>query len=597
MSAGRTAAVLAALTAAGAPAPAHALDTAVRSFDGEPIAVTFHPAEGLAAGERAPTVLQTHGFGFVRSRDADGTTNESNGQVGLGPLRRAGFNVLTWDSRGFGESGGSVQVASPDFEGRDVQALLDWLATQPQALLDGPGDPRVGMQGQSYAGGIQATAAGLDRRIDALAPTTTWHSIAEALNPAGLAKLGWGSALLGVGIPTAATLGLVSPHGVQTGSVAPELLQAAVDVAVLGRFSTGSDAFLRSRGPGALLDRVTIPTLLAQGTPDTLFSPSHALRTYENLRARRVPVKLVWFCGGHGICRTGNVAVVERTTIAWFRRWLHRDAAVDTGPRFEWVADDGRLRTAADHPLSPGPVLRTTGSGTVVSSPSDTLSGLLVAATPGTSGVRVTLPAPPRETEVAGEPELRLVYRGTGLTPAGHLVAQLVDERRNLVVGNQATPIAVTLDGVEHTATVRLAGVAMHLDPASRYRLELLGGSNLFGPVRQAARVDVREATVTLPTGDAARTVDRDTLGLPVACTSRRVFTIHIRAPRGVRLRSADVLLQGRRVARVRGRSLRARIDLRGLPKGTFTVRVVARTPTGGTLEQTRHYRTCRPRR
>ena len=88
----------------------------------------------------------------------------------LGPLRRAGFNVLTWDSRGFGESGGTVEVDSQDFEGRDVSALLDWLATQPEQQLDAAGDPRAGMTGASYAGGIELVAAGIDRRIDAIAP-------------------------------------------------------------------------------------------------------------------------------------------------------------------------------------------------------------------------------------------------------------------------------------------------------------------------------------------------------------------------------------------------------------------------------------------
>ncbi len=44
--------------------------------------------------------------------------------------------MLTWDSRGFGNSGGTVTVDSPDAEGRDVSALIDWLAQQPEAQLD-----------------------------------------------------------------------------------------------------------------------------------------------------------------------------------------------------------------------------------------------------------------------------------------------------------------------------------------------------------------------------------------------------------------------------------------------------------------------------
>lgn len=578
------------------PAGAVARDQAVSSFDGTRISTTFLPAEGLKPGERAPTVLQTHGWGLVRTENPDAPSNEQTGVVGLGPLRRAGFNVLTWDSRGFGESGGTVQVDSREFEGRDVQALLDWLATQPEALLDAPGDPRAGMQGPSYAGGIQLVAAGIDRRIDVIAPDIAWHSLTSALNRDGLAKFGWGSALLGVGTPTSAVLGLFSPYGPETGLLPPELVRAAADGLATNRFSPVVDAYLEARGVGDLVERIRVPTILTQGTADTLFTPSEAMRSYEILRRNRVPVKMVWFCGGHGVCLTGNVPTVERTVIPWLRRWLHRDETVDTGPRFEWVADDGKLRTAADFPLAPGPELAAEGAGTVVLSPADVVSGVLVAARPGLAGVRVPLPTPPAPVDVAGEPEVSITYSGIGATADEHVFGQLVDEDRDVVVGNQTTPFPVVLDGVQRTVTRRLEGVAMRLEPGRRYRFELVGGSNVYGAPRSAAVVTVTRARIVVPTGDAAATADRDALGLPAArrCVSRRSFTVRLRAPRGQRLVRVKVLVTGRRARVLRGRALRtARIDLRGLPAGRVRVKLVARTATGRTLEQTRAYRTC----
>jgi pimeloyl-ACP methyl ester carboxylesterase len=140
---------------------AEARDVIVPSFDGAPISASFFPAQGLAPGQKAPTILETHGWGAVRDEDENSSTLAPFGQVGLGPLRRAGFNVLTWDSRGFGESGGTVEVDSKDFEGRDVSVLLDWLATQPEQQLDAAGDPRAGMTGASYAGGIELVSAGI----------------------------------------------------------------------------------------------------------------------------------------------------------------------------------------------------------------------------------------------------------------------------------------------------------------------------------------------------------------------------------------------------------------------------------------------------
>src|SRR3954471_1271297 len=143
--------LLAAVILLAAPAVAQARDATITSFDGTQIVLSFHPAPG---GGKAPTILEGHGWGGSRETDPEAKSDEGTGNVGVGALRKAGFNVLTWDARGFGNSGGTVEVDSKDFEGRDVRALIDWLATQPEAQLDRAGDPRVGMTGVSYAGGI-----------------------------------------------------------------------------------------------------------------------------------------------------------------------------------------------------------------------------------------------------------------------------------------------------------------------------------------------------------------------------------------------------------------------------------------------------------
>ena len=184
-------------------APAAARDIVVRSFDGTELHVSFHPAK---EGKRAPTILMTHGWGGKRERSPDGASNAAN--VGTAALRKAGFNVLTWDSRGFGDSGGTVTIDYRKNEGRDVRVLLDWLARQPEAKLDRKRDPRVGMHGGSYAGGIQFVAAAIDRRIDAIAPSIAWHSL---LRPRSTAtetiKGGWSALLYAAG-----QTGRLDPH-------------------------------------------------------------------------------------------------------------------------------------------------------------------------------------------------------------------------------------------------------------------------------------------------------------------------------------------------------------------------------------------------
>ena len=82
---------------------------------------------------------------------------------------------------------------------------------------------------------------------------------------------------------------------------------------------------------------------------------------------------------------------------------------------------------------------------------------------------------------------------------------------------------------------------------------------------------------------------------LPVArsCASKRAFTIHLRR----RVVYARVLIDGKPARTLKGaRARRAvRIDLRGLPKRTVRVRVIARTAAGRTFVDRRTYRTCRP--
>ena len=100
--------------------------------------------------------------------------------------------------------------------------------------------------------------------------------------------------------------------------------------------------------------------------------------------------------------------------------------------------------------------------------------------------------------------------------------------------------------------------------------------------------------------GAAPSTEPLNALGLPSAkrCASRRSFRINLRGPRGQRLRSARVVVNGRRVAVRRGRRLTARVNLRGLPRGTVRVRIVATTRAGRRVVATRRYKTCvAPRR
>jgi hypothetical protein len=84
------------------------------------------------------------------------------------------------------------------------------------------------------------------------------------------------------------------------------------------------------------------------------------------------------------------------------------------------------------------------------------------------------------------------------------------------------------------------------------------------------------------------------TLASTKRCVSRRHFLIRLHQPtKGTRIASATVLLQGRKVATRKGKHITSPIDLRGLPKGRFTVKITIVTTDHHTIKGSRTYRTC----
>lgn len=430
--------------------------------------------------------------------------------------------MLTWDARGFGGSGGQVEIDSAQFEGRDVQALIDYVAAQPEALLDSPGDPRLGMNGVSYGGGIQLVTAAIDDRVDAITPTIAWNSLLTSLYKEQVVKQGWGSILTGAG-GTAVAGGLFGPAGPQTGGLNPAINNAFVEGAATGRFSDASVEFFRSRVPaGELIERVRVPTLLIQGTADTLLTPQEAAANHAVLKRNGVPVRMVWFCGGHGICldpRSEGRGVVERSMLSWLTRWLLEDPSVETGAPFTAETQDGALRDGQTFPpVATGSALTASGSG-------------------------------------------------TGSTPTTHVYGQLVDVATGRVVGNQSVPIPVTLDGAEHVIERPLEPISFHAQPGARLRFQLAPASSLYATQRTAGVLNLSRVDVSIPGVDLSAAPRDEALRIGSAPGMRRArrgrpFQLRVR-PTGTALRDAAVIVRDRRGRRV-GTGTVGRVGLRG---------------------------------
>ena len=98
-----------------------------------------------------------------------------------------------------------------------------------------------------------------------------------------------------------------------------------------------------------------------------------------------------------------------------------------------------------------------------------------------------------------GAPKLTLSYSGQGTSSSVPVYAQIVDKKRNLVVGNMVTPIRLVLDGLPHTATFTLEEVAASVAGDSSYELQIIPATSVYAPQRVAGLVDLTSMSLSLP--------------------------------------------------------------------------------------------------
>jgi ABC-2 type transport system ATP-binding protein len=324
------AAVITVAVAATRPAPIGIRNLFIPVVDGPDnnqhvrLDATFFTPAGTG---RAPAILLAHGFGQTKNAVAPEAEQ----------FARAGFAVLTWTARGMGNSTGQIALDSPDYEVKDVEQLVTWLSRQPRVLLDGPGDPRVGIAGASYGGAIALLAAAYDHRIDAIVPQITWNNLATALFPNaaggspldGVFKRQWAGLLFtegsaGFGAGGIAGLAGLAGHAAQAvtcGRFLPQICAIYQQVAATGRATPQAISLLEASSPSSVASRIDVPTLLIQGENDSLFGLDQANANYQAIRRNGAPVNMVWFAGGHdgGDQETSRV---NELTLRWFDRWL-----------------------------------------------------------------------------------------------------------------------------------------------------------------------------------------------------------------------------------------------------------------------------------
>jgi len=482
----------------------------VESKDGTPIVATLMLPPGASRGSPAPVVLQTHGWGGTRAKSPSGL---------LTALLNRGYAVLTWDSRGFGESGGEANIGAPGFEVADARALIDYVAKRPEILKDSPGDPRLGWIGGSNAAGVQFNTAAVDKRIDALVPEISWGNLVRDLLPGGVVKQTWSLILYGAGGATAATLGIWSPAGPQTGIFAREIHLAFAQGAATGSMDDSLIDWFSKRSTTVRSHKVDAPTLVIQGTVDTLFPLNDGFENYLNLVRAGTPAKLITYCAGHTLgCNypggsSGDPmevsdarSVPDRRILAWLDRYVARKN-IDTGAAVEWQAQDGYYYGAPSYPLPEAhsqavrPVNDVTLIGPGTTGGDGVASGAPALQTEiGTTAHRATiLGEADRPRAILGLP--RISIAGSTLGVRGHSFFELIDvapDGTRVTLDDQTMPRALPLG--EFDESFAMHGVSWMLPRGHKLELEITTGSTQYAIPRTGPyEVTFDEVAVELP--------------------------------------------------------------------------------------------------
>jgi ABC-2 type transport system ATP-binding protein len=511
-------------------------------------------------GGRVPAVLLAHGFG--ETKDAVRPQAED--------LARAGFAVLTWSARGFGASTGQIGLDSPGYEVKDVEQLVSWLARQPRVLLDHLGDPRVGITGASYGGGISLLAAAYDHRIDAVVAQSTWNNLATALFPngagggpaGGVFKRQWAGLLFtqgSVGFGATAQgsapgqaagpgqgggAGPVLPPGVAGRSVLcgrfqPQVCAIYQQVAATGRPTPQAISLLERSSPASVAGRMRAPTLLIQGENDSLFGLDQADANYRALRRNGAPVDMVWFAGGHD-GGDQETARVESLTTQWLHRWLgpgHPPASAGTGQPpfavtrvlgFDPSSDQASLgiATAGSYPGLAGTrrtLVRLAGPPQVTVSPAGgapaSISVFPGLAPLGPAGLTFDMPgqsaaftsAPLRRPiQLTGSPAVRIRVSGASEVTLFAKVYD-VDQAGNATLPNQlVSPVRVTGAQAGRVVTIALPAVDYDFSAGHRLRLVLTTTDYAYATASSPAiyRVALAGPGVVVPTVPALTVVN-----------------------------------------------------------------------------------------
>ncbi|MBC7560395.1 MAG: alpha/beta fold hydrolase [Dermatophilaceae bacterium] len=451
----------------------------------------------LPAKTPAPAVLLAHGFGGSKA-DLDSQARS---------LARHGYVVLAYTARGFGRSGGLIHLDAPSYEVADASRLVSYLATMPQVRQDSPGNPRVGVAGSSYGGGLSLLLSAYDQRVDAVGADITWNDLTQALFPnaaggqPGVFKKLWAGQLFA----SAAGQPRASDQGGACGRFAPNVCAAYQRAASTGEPNTALLALLMASSPAGVLNRITAPTLLSQGEQDSLFPLDQVAANATGIAANGTPVKVIWRSGGHDggtstsevvqylqdwfdpvLLKQGRADLAFDVTVpgsgisSATGRAVSQTLRVDRGytqGRTRPVAVGGPAQTIyAPAGGSPAAVTSVPGLGSLLNTAASLTGSPGLAAIPGQVARFASQPLPGRLL-VAGTSTVRLSVTARAATDATLFasVHHLAADGTDTLPAGLVAPIRLTglTPGVPRTVTVSLPAVVRNVPAGDRLVLQV----------------------------------------------------------------------------------------------------------------------------
>ncbi|ABZ96112.1 Esterase (plasmid) [Leptospira biflexa serovar Patoc strain 'Patoc 1 (Ames)'] len=231
--------------------------------------------------------------------------NEYEYIVPAAKLAKKGYVVFSYNTRGFGTSGGLINVAGPkDME--DLSKGIDFL------LANAPVNPsNIGIAGISYGAGISLLGLSKEPRIKTAVAMSGWGSLPDSLYGNQSPRLVWGLLLVTAGYIT----GRMDP-------IIAENFQKLLDT----RDVSTVLSWAKERSPNnfvAELNASGKPVYISNNSQDNLFQPNQILPYFEQLT---VPKKLDLNNGIHATAEIGGILGINNyvwtNAYDWFDYWL-----------------------------------------------------------------------------------------------------------------------------------------------------------------------------------------------------------------------------------------------------------------------------------